>query len=260
VSQPISSLQDPKSFAPPPKNVKYYGGPNTGSPTSTSFGPSTEHSATTGPPAIPSRQQVHQKEAEDKPEPPKGPYRVDTTGLSTNHLPKPPVRRLDQSGYPTPPATSQAKAKPSLPPRLPPRQPSPAQSFSNKAPESPPPPYAQATEGEGRDPTVLNQEAINRLGAAGISVPGLGIGALSGDTSNSSTTNPILKPQESSPQLSELQSRFAALKSTTNTSSSPKKPPLPPKRVGLDRFTSNATNRNNSSSPPPPVPFNTKPR
>lgn len=76
------------------------------------------------------------------------------------------------------PAPPQQKAimppKPSLPPRLPPRTPS-------------------------DDAAQMNQGSVNRLGARGVSVPGLGIG--NGDA-----------------HVNELQNRFAGLKATQNQS------------------------------------------
>lgn len=76
------------------------------------------------------------------------------------------------------PAPPQQKAimppKPSLPPRLPPRTPS-------------------------DDAAQMNQGSVNRLGARGVSVPGLGIGNGNGDA-----------------HMNELQNRFAGLKTTQN--------------------------------------------
>lgn len=95
---------------------------------------------------------------------------MDTTGLSTQHLPPPPARRDGADGR-TPPAPRPAAAKPappSLPPRLPPRG----------ARDSPPPPpssSAAAAPSQQGD-RYLNQGAVARLGAAGVSVPGLAIG------------------------------------------------------------------------------------
>lgn len=156
------------------------------------------------------------------------PYRANTTGLNTRNLPKPPIRRLDQDGGGQTPSPTSVKPKPSLPPRLPPRQNS---HPSIHAPD-PPPTYTAAIQQEpGTQNDDFNVGALNRLGRAGVSVPGLGIGSKpqSTDTepassnpwasqvSNSATPSSP-SPAQNAP-LSGLQSRFSKL--STN-------PPSPP--------------------------------
>lgn len=201
--------------------------------------------------------------------PPK-PYRVDTTGLSTSNLPKPPLFRgrpgqeqqletqppslplIARAAPPTPPQrpahTKQQQqqqrsptAKPSLPPRLPLRQnPNPEQN----APPAPPT-YKDATKQQQappRNPGSINRCVLDRLEAAGVNVPGLGIGAHKDDHSASSgpparfadgPTSPQApawsQPQSvpamtRGPELSELQSRFSRMSSSTAASLSPSNP------------------------------------
>ncbi|KUI54375.1 hypothetical protein VP1G_01734 [Cytospora mali] len=134
---PLNQLRDPSTFAPPPKRL------NSG----------------------------EQGLLEDAPPPaPPRPYRVDTTGLSTAHLPPPPGRLDGADGRPPPPysatvSSSNRPAPPSLPPRLPPRtnSASPGAAASLSSPEVP-----------SRHAGYLNQGAVDRLSGAGVSVPGLG--------------------------------------------------------------------------------------
>ncbi|KAB5570021.1 hypothetical protein GE09DRAFT_1217472 [Coniochaeta sp. 2T2.1] len=183
---PISSLRDPASFPPPPKHV------------ATGATPSPPPGQPYRPPATgPAHQsytntRVPQEPAVEEPPPPPRPYRVDTTGLSTSHLPPPPRRAGDATtSTPSPPPsyTHAKPAPPSLPPRLPPRTASPAVSASHP----PPPPVrspqpATATTTTGPQAGYLNQSAINSLSARGISVPGFGIGSPPPPTSPSATT------------------------------------------------------------------------
>ena len=151
-----------------------------------------------------------QRQAEEAARPkPSVPYRADTTGLSTGHLPPPPGRKDGADGRsPTesPPITAGPRSKPpSLPPRLPPRQ--------NSTPISPHP--NQTAEPDAHK-GILNQGALGRLGAAGISVPGFGIEGkkppLPPPTSSSSVNNS---------QLNELQSRFSRLTPSAPEPNSP---------------------------------------
>ena len=175
-------------------------------------------------------------QAAQKPAPPAIPYRANTTGLSTTGLPKPPVRRLED-GEQSATASPTTKAKPSLPPRLPPRQ----NSHPTANAPSPPPDYNSATQKVPAQDQYLNQGALGRLGKAGVSVPGLGIGAgregqigkgssqVSNPWSNGSISN---APSASSPttthspSITGLQSRFGAM-TTSPTPSSPNEPPAP---------------------------------
>ncbi|KFY07898.1 hypothetical protein V492_06719 [Pseudogymnoascus sp. VKM F-4246] len=204
VARPLSSLKDPSSFGPPPKKNSF---PQQSSPTITA-GSQNGSSVAYG------RQGAQELEEPKAPEP----YRRDTTGLSTSHLPPPPGRRERSDGG-APPAP---KAKPSLPPRLPPRQ------NENPGDYTPPPPpaYHEATSEPPAHRGILNQGSLSRLGAAGVSVPGFDIGP--------KTTKPALKPpppipsRKSAPadqsashdtQVNALQSRFAQM-----GTSSPKEP------------------------------------
>lgn len=194
VSQPLSSLRDPASFAPPPKR---YG-------SSTVPGQSS-HQRDVGH-AQSYTQNVHQQqaaeaeEAAQKPPPPPVPYRVNTTGLSTDNLPPPPARRLDSPSSASP--TSSRPTPPQPPPRLPARNDS-----STHTP--PPPPYSAAAPSPSEG--YINQGATSRLSNAGVSVPSLGIGERS-NSSQSSTGGAVDK----------LQNRFSQMR--TNSGSSPTAP------------------------------------
>ncbi|KAI4117071.1 MAG: hypothetical protein LQ338_007616 [Usnochroma carphineum] len=209
ISRPLATLKDPDSFGPPPKNVNYHGGaavPNAITPDPRGIG------------APLSREEIRAKEeaerredeAARKPAPPPVPFRVDTSGLKTNNLPKPPVRRLGEEDQPPlSPARPATKPKPSLPPRLPPRQGSTPVANS----PSPPPPYSALSDAACAQDGHLNQGAAGRLGAAGISVPGFGIGNSTHTTqeNGAATTSPTSNQNSgtTSAQLSELQSRFS---------------------------------------------------
>ncbi|KAK3082217.1 hypothetical protein LTS18_010634 [Coniosporium uncinatum] len=271
-SAPLATLKDPDSFGPPPKHAGAHG-PAAGSLTSSTS------SGGLGAPlpreqvqSYQARQQAQQEEIE-KPKSPPVPYRKDTTGLNTANLPKPPARR----NTPSVPASSASsgtaqKPKPSLPPRLPPR------SSTPQSPAEPPPPYMstdslQQHQPAGTENGYINQGTMNRLGQAGINVPGFGIGS-----EKSPATAPRPKPQPpaaTGPQLSELQQRFARMNTGSSSSSaeqlgqrsplSPanvgafaqgfgaavkKAPPPPPKKKELS----------DGSSEPPPIPLSSKPR
>lgn len=165
------------------------------------------------------RQEAKRREEEEEASrPPPGPYRPDTTGLSTAHLPKPPAFR---PGATSPPATLNAssKPKPSLPPRLPPRQNSNPDAYA----PTPPPTYGEATQQATPSQGVLNQGALSRLGQAGVSVPGFGIGRTTSPpvpARQDSTSNAPTAATGHGPQLSELQSRFAS-RSTPSTGAAP---------------------------------------
>lgn len=168
------------------------------------------------------------------PAPPR-PYRADTTGLSTANLPPPPRRRDGADGVPVAisppppytPMTGAAAGKPpppSLPPRLPPRE---SKSSSNTPPRLPTP------GAPNRQTGILNQDSIDRLGSAGLLVPGLGIGGGSSKPMlpppRSAGTSPRPSaavsglspppPPPSSSSVNELQARFSTFgvgRSSTN--------------------------------------------
>ncbi|KAF2123467.1 hypothetical protein P153DRAFT_427004 [Dothidotthia symphoricarpi CBS 119687] len=208
---PLSSLKDPSSFAPPPRRGNY-GVDSVGSVSSRPV------------PAPPPRSTGHhlQEREEEASKAPPVPYRADTTGLNTAHLPKPPAFRPN-SAAPTPP-TSSARPKPSLPPRLPPRQ----NSNPDEYAPAPPPTYNEATQEGTPLQGMLNQGAMGRLGQAGISVPGFGIGrTASPPVPARHNPSPPVPPRQNShssiapppppaskgqgSQLSELQGRFARM-------------------------------------------------
>ena len=189
-----------------------------------------------------SAEEIRAKEAEEqraaqvvqKPAPPPVPYRANTTGLSTAGLPKPPVRRIE-NGEQSATASPTAKPKPSLPPRLPPRQ----NSHPTSNAPSPPPDYSSATQQQPAQDPYLNQGALGRLGKAGVSVPGFGIGGGRGEQGkegDSEVSNPWRNehnpntPSTSSPttaqspSISGLQSRFGKL---TTSPPSGTQPPAP---------------------------------
>jgi len=202
VSTPLSTLKDPASFGPPPKRANY------GQPAAAGSSRDAAAGGLGSQVTRQSRQQLQEEQAaqyreeeQSRPPPPPGSYQPDATGLSTAHLPRPP-----------------AKPKPQLPPRLPPRQNSHPDAYA----QAPPPPYSAAAQESTATGGYLNQGALNRLGQAGVSVPGLNIGR--------NASPPVPPRQNSSPapvsppppannnaQLGELQSRFARM-STTSTS------------------------------------------
>lgn len=161
---------------------------------------------------------MHDAENEGPYEP--RPYQVNTTGLSTDNLPKPPGRRdgADGRGPPsyndaTRTTTGQKALPPSLPPRLPPR----------------------GTSGEGeKNNGGLNEGAMTRLGAAGVSVPALGIGR-GAAASNASSPSPPPPAARASPssgagsgkwgaQVNELQGRFSKMKTSSQPAAAQETP------------------------------------
>ncbi|KAK0646410.1 hypothetical protein B0T16DRAFT_413366 [Cercophora newfieldiana] len=194
-ARPLTSLQDPSSFGPPP--VRHS---RTGSSTSTPSPPISRPMSTSSPTA-PYHPPTQPVTAEEAPAPPKQ-YRVNTTGLSTSNLPPPPTRKDGTiTSAPHSPASPAKPTPPRLPPRLPPRN------------TTATPPSVPARSESPRNSTPLNQGAINRLGAAGISIPGLGIGR------PGSTSDPV-----QAPALDNLQSQFSRL----GNSNSPQPPPAVP--------------------------------
>lgn len=215
-SAPLSSLTDPSTFAPPPKRLDYGASPSASRPTPAAPAAAPAGSAKQ---RLQEREEAQRRAEEEANRPPPGPYRPDTTGLSTAHLPKPPAFR---PGAAAPTNTTAAKPKPSLPPRLPPRQ----NSNPNEFAPTPPPTYNEAVQGTPSE-GVLNQGALNRLGQAGVSVPGFGLGR---------TASPPVPPRQNSAsatpaspsvttghggQLGELQSRFANMSTGTTSNAAP---------------------------------------
>ena len=259
VSRPLTTLKDPSSFGPPPKNVNYHGGvalPNEITPHTSGLGAplsQTEIQRARQAAEEPTMEEREaQQEAEREPPGPPLPYRADRTGLQTNHLPPPPVHRAIASP-PLAETPQPAKPNPRLPPRLPSRQAStdvPAAAAAAAA--SPPPPSYQAVNPELTNPSTsagLKASTLSRLGNAGVSVPGFGIGK-SNDTASSNPWKTERAPKPTSPppptvpssqnpwkteqsqnttspsstginSLSELQSRFSRMNSFSNTTTSP---------------------------------------
>ncbi|KAL8714730.1 MAG: hypothetical protein Q9225_006502 [Loekoesia sp. 1 TL-2023] len=225
VSRPLATLKDPGSFGPPPKNVNYHGGaavPNAITPDRRGLG------APLSTAEIQAKEEAERKEARaaeeaaKKPVPPPVPYRADTSGLTTNNLPKPPIRRLEHDYQsPASPARPNTNPKPFLPPRLPPRQGS--TPIANSP--SPPPPYSATPNAESTQDGQINQEAAGRLGSAGISVPGFGIGSHSqaarGTDAATTPSTGVQVSNKDNTQLSELQSRFSKLSTKSQSPGSP---------------------------------------
>ncbi|KAF2726099.1 hypothetical protein K431DRAFT_299209 [Polychaeton citri CBS 116435] len=222
-SAPLTSLRDPDSFGPPPKHSAYYG-----SSDNTGFQTSSGGLGSAVPPPMPRRTEEEIQAEEQEARQPSGPYQKDTTGLRTDNLPKPPVRRNNDSpvsaspsrssAAPPPPPRSTAspvsRATPTLPPRLPARQ----NEYPDENTPAPPPTYDEALKTpQAEDPALINQGAATRLGQAGVSIPGFGIGG--GAAANPS---PPQSPQVSGygGQLNELQSRFARMNTNSQSNTS----------------------------------------
>ncbi|OAL17959.1 hypothetical protein AYO22_11115 [Fonsecaea multimorphosa] len=233
VSRPLSTLKDPASFGPPPKNVNYHGGaalPNEITPQRGGWGaPLTQEQISSASQTAQTPEQ--EAEEEKKRAGPPLPYRADRTGLKTDHLPPPPIHR-DLTRSPDVAETAPVKPKPGLPPRLPSRQntgntPPPAPVAHSSLHTTAPPAYeaipAAAPSVQPSTNYGINQAAVSRLGNAGVSVPALGIG--SDQNSNpwhneqSQASVPKSPPVTSPPpvnQLSELQARFARMNSNSS--------------------------------------------
>ena len=226
-SRPLASLKDPETFGPPPKNVNYHGGaavPNSITPDRRGLGAPLNQEEVRATQEEEASQRRAAAEATQKPAPPPVPYRVDTTGLRTNSLPKPPRRRIDHEEQASPvSANLTGKPKPSLPPRLPQRQATPTLD-----PSSPPPSYTSATQQQPTSVGQLNKGTVERLGCVGLSVPGLNIGRQP-LTSPSSEDQAENQPRDSAsspvggqkPTLNELHARFSGPSTKPSTSETP---------------------------------------
>lgn len=292
-SAPLGSLKDPDSFGPPPRHKEFY------DEQGNSLNPMTPAGVSryTGPERLPERpkpsgglgsvvptsnrkqQQEEQKQQEEEERAARGPYKTDTTGLRTDNLPAPPLRR-DAPPPAPPPRSSGSPASPPLPQRQPQARAAPPPTLPPRMTDHPdeytpppPPSYNEATKPAQPNPAALNTGAINSLGRAGVSVPGLGIG---GD-SNGAPQTPT-SPTGHSGQLSELQQRFARMNAGSSaqpttpaspTSSSAaaaaaahKKhpPPPPPKKPNLAGAIPTPPGSSDGTAPPPPLPVASKPR
>ncbi|KAF2161404.1 hypothetical protein M409DRAFT_69763 [Zasmidium cellare ATCC 36951] len=308
-SRPLASLQDPDSFGPPPKHSAYYGadgvsrtgtGLSGGSASRTgtaSSGPSGGWGAS----AVQSGYAQQKREREERErqmqeeqvqEEKAGPYRTDTSGLRTDHLPKPPVRRGEAASPAGVASPVNRTSSPALPPRQPPRQaaaPPPSlpprqNEYPDEYTPAPPPAYNEALRDppvqQNQDPAAINQGAATRLGQAGVSIPGFGIG---GNNNNSQPESPATRGPPAG-QLNELQQRFARMNTgaASNNAPSPASPtspangpaaaaaqkkappPPPPKKAalhpaGLQNSGPSGFN-DEQPPPPPPLPMSSKPR
>lgn len=228
IARPLTDLKDPATFAPPPRRTGSGLAPApkpVSAKRSVISSPSKYADPRAGPVEPPPRNTgrgyedddapitMHDDEDEGPHEP--KPYQMNTTGLSTDNLPKPPGRRdgADVRGPPSYNDATRGTVQKALPPSLPPRL----------------PPRGAAGEGEkntSNNNGGLNEGAMNRLGAAGLSVPALGIGR--GAASSTSSPSPPPPASRASPssgtgngkwgaQVNELQGRFSKM----NTSSQP---------------------------------------
>ncbi|KAK3902655.1 hypothetical protein C8A05DRAFT_33620 [Staphylotrichum tortipilum] len=262
VAPPLSSLRDPAGFAPPPKR-----NPN---------------ATTTLPSPSPSQQQQQQQQqqqlepspaADEPPAPPK-PWRLDTTGLSTAHLPPPPGRKDGADGGAPPRSNpSSPAALPSPPPGVPKHEASPSLP-TRPAPSQTPSHVPSPGPAQG----YVNQAATSRLAAAGVSVPALGIGAVRSPGQQAGGVAQV--------QMNELQARFARMNNPTPTGgnnpggsdtaaavAAKKKPPPPPpkkKKPGLaggggggggpGQSWGQGRGGEDDEGVPPPIPMATRPR
>ncbi|KAF2843796.1 hypothetical protein M501DRAFT_926044 [Patellaria atrata CBS 101060] len=229
MSTPLSSLKDPSSFGPPPKHINYHGAaamPHKTTPDKSGWGaPMSQEELQAMEEEKRQREEAERLAEEEANKPPPGPYKRDTTGLNTSHLPPPPVRRLDRGDGSGPAsATVQRAPPPKLPPRLPPRQ--------NEHPDEftppPPPSYSESVAQPPATKSYLNQGAMDKLGRAGVSVPGFNIGRTASPPIPARSPSTTLPPPTSplgtdNGQFSELQARFKGLStrqpSTTETPS-----------------------------------------
>lgn len=233
VSRPLAALKDPTSFGPPPKNVNYHGGaalPNEITPHREGLGAPLTEEQVYG--VSQAAETPVEEQQPSKPTPPALPYRTDRTGLRTDNLPPPPIHRdIQQSpGLPSRTQTPPTSTQPRLPPRLPARQ----NTTSPPVVETQPPSYDVAAAKPATDP-YLNQSAVDRLGRAGISVPGLGI--RSNEEQNPWKNERTPSQTAGTNRLSELHSHFARMKA--------------PSQDGAVVATPTPTTQVPSPSPPP---------
>ena len=124
-------MSEASTFGPPPKHSAYYGPNGTAStPSRANTGSPVGGSGGLGAPVPAPRPRLTPEELaaqEEAAKPPSGPYRRDTSGLRTDHLPPPPSRRTITPGAsPGPPPPP--RANPGLPARSTPPPPPRAQS------------------------------------------------------------------------------------------------------------------------------------
>ncbi|RDW58484.1 hypothetical protein BP5796_12414 [Coleophoma crateriformis] len=203
VAAPLSTLKDPALFAPPPKNANFYGTegaerepepvPQKGPLTPAEYRAREEKriKREKEEEALAREQRKYEREEKERLriEQQGGAisYSTDTTGLSTNQFAPPVARRTAPDGTIAIRAPSMPKAKPALPPRLPDRQ-----NSNNSSPITPT---------YGGRPQLPSRVA------------------------SSSSSNAPSTPSTTSgnPQLSELQSRFARMATSSPDTAAPPK-------------------------------------
>lgn len=294
-SAPLTSLRDPDAFGPPPKHKEFY------DEQGNSLNPVAPASVSRyqAPQRVPQRpgasggwgsvvptpnrkqQEEEQQQQEEEAKAARGPYKADTTGLRTDNLPAPPLRRdapapppatpPRNSGTPASPVVPQRQPQPQAraapPPTLPPRM----TEHPDEHTPPPPPSYNEAIAPVQQDPATLNTAAVSRLGQAGVAVPGFGIGDNSTGAQQAS-----MSPSGHTGQLSELQQRFARMRSGSEAETTPasptsssaaaaaahKKPPPPPppKKPNLHGAIPTPPGSSDGTAAPPPLPMASKPR
>lgn len=224
-SRPISTLKDPSSFGPPPKRVdsEFGAAPTLEAPSQKGPLSPAEYRAREDERIRLEKEQEKldreeqrrlraEKRAEQEATGPQVPYRNDNTGLSTTQFTPPVARRVADDGSIVirPTAASMSSPKRSLPPRLPDR---PGNNLRIGAVPPPPPSRSKVPEPplyRGTSSQVsLEQSPIS----SNRSPP------LPSRSSTGSSSKGVTGASESNPQLNELQSRFARMKTASPASS-----------------------------------------
>lgn len=260
----MNALKDPSSFGPPPKHRDAYGEQvaTASIPTpSTSTAPRAAHPSTVPQestlvpsrpsvshpgPAVPPRAgtvgttSAARREESASPEVPAGPFRADTTGLSTNNLPPPPAHRDRRAVDSTsPPARS--GAAPST------RNPRPPVAVARSMQLPPVPTRSSVTQSQTRTPppTKPKPSLPPRSSVAG---------GLQHDPDVVETPPPPYSERpnpvtNASPAVSELQQRFARIRARENESEG----------HGGGQATQTSSSGAQEALTPPPIPTATKP-
>ncbi|PNY30040.1 Uncharacterized protein TCAP_00056 [Tolypocladium capitatum] len=199
VARPLSDLQDPSTFAPPPRR------------SGTSALPSPPPHATAKPKVVAAPSKYQGLRAADVRPPPKGSSERQSGSPLEEDAEQQPGRKdgADRRS----PASYDSSGPPSLPPRLPPRG-------DSESPRRATP----SNTGKG----YLNMGAVGRLGAAGVSVPGLGIGR----SSHVDASSPSPPPPRPAPgagaggsglnlRVNDLQNSFSRLGTSSGSAAAP---------------------------------------
>ncbi|GAD94255.1 hypothetical protein NFIA_008670 [Paecilomyces variotii No. 5] len=203
VSRPLSTLKDPSSFGPPPRRG-VAAAPGRTTPDRRGLGAPLSDEQIEKQNARLEAEQYAQEQESERPPPPPRPYVADRSGLSTNNLPPPPVRRINSPAQSTTSASSRPTPRP--PPRLPARRDTPSE------PSTPPPAYSPTQEQDPESHGFINQHATSRLSQAGVAVPGLGIGGTNGGRGSAPSA-----PSRTAAPVNELQSRFSRMSTSSST-------------------------------------------